>query len=192
MKSNLDALLAVAQAPNKGHSRTLNFHFFSSPKEILGSDRVNELIFTKNVIKDGKVQSSGEQFSVKAGLIISAIGYEAVHIEGIPYENGRVLNMDGKIKDSNMYVVGWAKRGPSGVIGTNKSDAAEVVKLLISELKEPKSKNGIESLIRERGIIHVSQAHWHHINQAEVAKGEPLNKPRVKFVDRKEMLGFAG
>ena len=93
---------------------------------------------------------------------------------------------------TNLFVVGWAKRGPSGVIGTNKSDASDVMKLLVTNLATPKAQSGVESLIKERGLVHISQAHWQLINQAEVTKGEPLNKPRVKFTDRKEMLGFAG
>ena len=148
--------------------------------------------FVRNELKDGKVSPTNETFALKAGLIVSAIGYEAEPIAGIPFQSGKVLNSDGHVEGTNLYVVGWAKRGPSGVIGTNKSDAADVVKLLISKLGEPKISNGIESKIREKGIVHISQAHWHMINEAEVAKGEPLSKPRVKFVDRKEMLGFAG
>lgn len=192
VRSNLDAMLAVAQAPRKGMAKRLHFHFFASPKEIRGNARVEEVEFVRNELKDGKVSPTNETFALKAGLIVSAIGYEAEPIAGIPFQSGKVLNSDGHVEGTNLYVVGWAKRGPSGVIGTNKSDAADVVKLLISKLGEPKKSNGIESKIRERGIIHISQAHWHLINEAEIAKGEPLSKPRVKFVDRKEMLGFAG
>lgn len=192
VRSNLDAMLAVAQTPRKGHKKTLHFHFFASPHEVLGKDRVEEVVFTRNIMKEGKVSTSDQTFSFKAGLIVSAIGYESIPIEGIPFEGGKVRNQDGHVVGTNIYVVGWAKRGPSGVIGTNKSDAAEVVKMLVSQLKDAKNKSGIESQIRDRGIIHISQAHWHRINEAEVSKGEPLNKPRVKFVDRKEMLGFAG
>ena len=192
VKSNLDAMLAVAQTPKKGQSRTLHFHFFASPIEIRGSGRVDEVDFVKNTVQEGKVVATNEKYSIKAGLVVSAIGYESQVIDGIPFAGGKVENIDGHVKGTNIYVVGWAKRGPSGVIGTNKSDAADVVKLLISQLKGPKNHSGIEENIRSRGVVHISQAHWHLINQAEVAKGEPLSKPRVKFTDRKEMLGFAG
>lgn len=192
VKSNLDAMLAVAQTPKKGQSRTLHFHFFASPIEIRGSGRVDEVDFVKNEIRDGNVVATKEKYSIKAGLVVSAIGYESQVIDGIPFSGGKVENTDGHVKGTNIYVVGWAKRGPSGVIGTNKSDAADVVKLLISQLNDPKNHGGIEEKIRSRGVVHISQAHWHLINQAEVAKGEPLSKPRVKFTDRKEMLGFAG
>lgn len=192
VKSNLDAMLAIAELEKKGHARKLNFHFFASPIEIKGSNRVEEVVFALNKIENGKVIQTAETFTVKAGLVISAIGYESDPIAGLPYAHGKVSNTDGKIDDSNIYVVGWAKRGPSGVIGTNKSDSTEVMEKLVSELSEPKSKAGIEALIKERGHLHLSQAHWQLLNAAEIAEGEPLGKPRVKFTDRKKMLGFAG
>jgi ferredoxin--NADP+ reductase len=86
-----------------------------------------------------------------------------------------------------MYVVGWAKRGPSGVIGTNKSDAADVVKLLISDLKDAKTTGDISELISENHKI-VDQAYWVRINGAEVAAGEALGKPRVKAVSIPDLL----
>ena len=192
VKSNLDAMLAVAQTPRRNHSRSLHFHFFASPLEIQGENRVNHVVFVKNEIKEGRVRATEEKFSLSAGLIVSAIGYEAQSIDGVPFAGGKVENLEGHVTGTNLYVVGWAKRGPSGVIGTNKSDAADVVKLLVSQLNIPKNAKGIEEQIRSRGVIHISQAHWQLINSAEVAKGEPLSKPRVKFTDRKEMLGFAG
>ena len=192
VKSNLDAMLAIAQSPKKGSDRKLYFHFFASPTEIKGREKVNEVIFAKNRIENGKVAQTTETFSSTAGLVISAIGYEAIPIEGIPFENGKVRNTDGFVAGTNIYVVGWAKRGPSGVIGTNKSDAAEVIKSLVSNLGQPKNVSGIQNILNKNGKVHITQGHWELINSAEVAKGEPKGKPRVKFTDRKEMLGFAG
>ncbi len=99
--------------------------------------------------------------------------------------------MDGRVSGTNIYVVGWAKRGPSGVIGTNKSDSAAVIEHLVSDLREPKTKNGIINLLKERGVVHISQSNWEKLNSAEIAAGSSSGKPRIKFVDRKEMLGFA-
>jgi ferredoxin--NADP+ reductase len=82
--------------------------------------------------------------------------------------------------------VGWAKRGPSGVIGTNKSDAADVMKLLVEELTTPKNAGDITDVITHNKVV--TQAHWQAINEAEVAAGEPLGKPRRKAVDREELL----
>ena len=190
VKSNLDAMALVAQTPKKGNERKLNFHFLASPIEIRGKDRVEEILFAINEVKDGKVVPTQDTYTVKAGLIISAIGYEADPIPGLKYSGGKVLNTDGRVADSNIYVVGWAKRGPSGVIGTNKSDAAGVMELLVNNLHAPKPRLDLGELLKERGVLHVSQSTWEKINATEVAAGEPLGKPRVKFVKREEMLGL--
>jgi ferredoxin--NADP+ reductase len=190
VKSNLDAMMAISQTPKKGHERKLNFHFLASPIEIKGKDRVEEVVFAINEIKDGKVVSTADTYSVKTGLIISAIGYEADPIPGLKYSGGKVLNEDGKVPESNIYVVGWAKRGPSGVIGTNKSDAAAVVELLVSELKEPKQGRDLASHLESQGVQVVTQSQWERINAHEVNCGEPLGKPRVKLISREEMLGL--
>ena len=192
VKSNLDAMMAVAKTSKQGHERKLNFHFLASPIEIKGKDRVEEVVFAINKVENGKVIQTEDTYSVKAGLIISAIGYESEPIPGVQYENGKVKNIEGRVTNTNIYVVGWAKRGPSGVIGTNKSDAAAVMEHLSSDLKEPKNNNGISKLLSERGIIHISQSNWEALNNAEVSAGTPSGKPRIKFTDRKEMLGFAG
>lgn len=190
IKSNLDAMLAISEKESTNYSRSLTFHFFNSPISIKGSDRVEEVCFAVNRVENGNVIQTAEEFSVRAGLVISAIGYEAEPIKGLPYLGGKVANSEGFV-EKNIYVVGWAKRGPSGVIGTNKSDAADVMQRLITNLKEPKSNSGIESLLAERGCLHLSQAHWQLLNAAEIAEGEPFGKPRVKFTDREKMLGFA-
>lgn len=192
VKSNLDAMLAIAQSEKKGNERNLNFHFFASPIEILGVDRVEEVVFAINEIKDGKVVQTEDTYRVKTGLIISAIGYEADPIPGIQMVDGKVANEAGRVTGTNLFVVGWAKRGPSGVIGTNKSDAAAVVELLVNGLGAPKPLFDLGSVLSQRGVIHLSQGDWEQLNAAEVRAGEPKGKPRVKFTDRREMLGFSG
>ena len=179
VKSNLDAMLLIAENPKSQHERTMQFLFQHTPKEILGTDRVEGVVYST---PDGDV-------TIKCGLVITAIGYQAHGIEGVPYENGKVVNSDGRVKD-NLYVVGWAKRGPSGVIGTNKSDAAAVIELLVEDLKKPKNAGDISELLTHQ--IVVSQGHWQMINEAEVAAGEPKGKPRVKSVVRTELLKHAG
>jgi len=179
VKSNLDAMLLIAENPKSEHERTMEFLFQHTPKEILGKDRVEGVVYST---PNGDV-------TIKCGLVITAIGYQAHVIEGVPYENGKVVNSDGRVKD-NLYVVGWAKRGPSGVIGTNKSDAAAVMELLVSDLKHPKSAGDISELLTHQVVV--SQDHWQKINEAEVAAGEAKGKPRVKSVIRSELLNQAG
>jgi len=177
VKSNLDAMFSIAEKEATNHERTIKFQFSATPVEIKGSGRVEEVVFQKT--------GSDERFSIKCGLVITAIGYEATSLEGVPYEKGKVVNTDGRIQ-KNFYVVGWAKRGPSGVIGTNKSDAADVMKLLVEELTTPKNAGDITDVITHNKVV--TQAHWQAINEAEVAAGEPLGKPRRKAVDREELL----
>ena len=179
VKSNLDAMLLIAENPKSEHDRTMEFLFQHTPKEILGTDRVEGVVYAT---PNGDV-------TIKCGLVITAIGYQAQSIEGVPYDAGKVVNSDGHVS-ANMYVVGWAKRGPSGVIGTNKSDAAAVMELLVSNLKTPKNAGDLTELLTHQ--IVVSQEHWQKINAAEVAAGEPKGKPRVKSIERSELLKYAG
>ena len=177
VKSNLDAMLLISEKEATNHERTMKFQFLATPIEIKGAGRVEEVVFQKT--------GSDERFSIRCGLVITAIGYEATLLEGVPYEKGKVVNTDGRVQE-NFYVVGWAKRGPSGVIGTNKSDAADVMKLLVEELTTPKNAGDITEVITHDKVV--TQAHWQVINEAEVAAGQPLGKPRRKAVDREELL----
>ena len=181
VKSNLDAMALIADQVPAGHERTMKFQFLATPKEIRGEGKVQEVLFTKT--------GTAEEFSIPCGLVITAIGYEAAPLDGIPYERGKVVNIDGRVED-NVYVVGWAKRGPSGVIGTNKSDASDVMKLLVEDLKSPKTAGDITELLGDAVVV--TQSHWEAINAAEIAAGEPSGKPRVKSVDRQELLGLGG
>ena len=179
VKSNLDAMALIADKEATTHDRTMTFQFLATPIEIKGDKKVEEVVF--------KATDSGEVFSVKCGLVITAIGYEAASLEGIAYEKGHVVNVDGYVAE-NLYVVGWAKRGPSGVIGTNKSDAADVMKLLVSKLDQPKGKGDVTEIISHNKVV--TQLHWQAINEAEIAAGEPLGKPRRKAVSREELLNL--
>ncbi len=175
VKSNLDAMLLMAESQKSEHERTMHFLFQHTPKQILGTERVEGVLYST---PNGDV-------TVKCGLVIIAIGYQAASINGVPYENGKVVNTGGRVKE-NLYVVGWAKRGPSGVIGTNKSDAAAVVELIINDMKSPKNAGDISDLLTNQVVV--DQKAWQKINEAEVAAGELKGKPRVKSIKRDELL----
>ena len=179
VKSNLDAMLLIADSQKSEHERTMHFLFQHTPIEILGTDCVEGIVYST---PNGDV-------TIECGLVVTAIGYQAEGINGVPYENGKVVNSEGRVNE-NLYVVGWAKRGPSGVIGTNKSDAAAVVELLVSDLKAPKAAGDISELLTNQAVI--DQIAWQKINEAEVAAGEPLGKPRRKSIKREEFLKLAG
>ena len=180
VRNNLEAMRLISELEQGKHARTMEFQFLCTPTEFRGNGKVEEVVFTT---------SAGEEKVVKCGLVITAIGYEAETLTGIPYEKGKVLNNDGRVSE-NLYVVGWAKRGPSGVIGTNKSDAADVMNLLVADMKEPKPSVDLASLITTNKVI--SQTHWESINAAEIAAGEPHGKPRIKAVSREELLRLGG
>ena len=180
VRNNLEAMRLISELEQGKHERTMEFQFLCTPTEFRGNGKVEEVVF---------MTSAGEEKIVKCGLAVTAIGYEAEPLAGIPYEKGKVLNTEGRVAE-NVYVVGWAKRGPSGVIGTNKSDAADVMNLLVADLKEPKPTVELVSLITTKKVI--SQSHWQSINAAEVAAGEPHGKPRIKAVSREELLRLGG
>jgi ferredoxin--NADP+ reductase len=192
LKLNLEAMFTMAKVEKKGVERKIFLHFLATPLEIKGQERVEEIVFSINEVKNGKVVPTGQTKSIKCGLVITAIGYQCLEMPGLIYESGKIKNTDGRIGESNTYVVGWAKRGPSGVIGTNKSDSSEVIKLLISNLTTPKNSQDILEILSSRNITYISQRGWEQINNAEISAGEALGKPRVKITDLQEMLGFAG
>jgi ferredoxin--NADP+ reductase len=181
VKSNLEAMALIANQIPAGHERTMKFQFLATPKEIRGTNKVEEVIFTKT--------GSDEEFSIKCGLVITAIGYEASPLDGINFEQGKVKNVDGRVGE-NLYVVGWAKRGPSGVIGTNKSDSSDVMKLLVEDLKDSKPHRDIADVLSGARVI--NQSHWESINAAEVAAGELKGKPRHKAVAWDDLLHLGG
>ena len=180
-KSNLDAMLLISEKEPTSHERTMRFQFLATPVEIKGNGKVEEVVFQKTGCDD--------KFTIACGLVITAIGYESAPIAGLDYDKGKVKNADGHVKD-NLYVVGWAKRGPSGVIGTNKSDAADVMKLLVEQLNSPKNTGDINDLLGSHKVI--TQSHWENINATEISRGEPLGKPRKKAADRNELLSLGG
>jgi ferredoxin--NADP+ reductase len=192
LKLNLEAMSTMAKADKKGVERKIFLHFLFTPLEIKGNDKVEEITFGINEVKNGKVVPTGQTKSIKCGLVITAIGYQCLEIPGLIYESGKIKNTDGRIGASNTYVVGWAKRGPSGVIGTNKSDSSDVIKLLISNLTTPRKGQDLLEILSSRNVTFVSQKGWEQINNAEISAGEALGKPRVKITDLQEMLGFAG
>jgi len=186
LKSNLEAMKLISERSKKGFTRKLEIKFLAAPVEIVGNKKVEEVIFSTFLLIDGKIISTKETFSIKTGLVITAIGYDAVEYQGITINNGRINNIAGHV-EHNIYTTGWAKRGPTGVIGTNKSDSSDVVDLIIANLKEPKVSEGITALLKS-GFEVIDQLAWEKINASEVISGEMAGKPRVKEVDWKRLI----
>jgi len=188
LKHNLEAMKLISEHSKKGVDRKLEIKFLSTPIEIKGNKKAEEVLFTTNKVEAGKVVPTKETFTIKTGLVITAIGYDAVEYPGITIENGRINNIAGHI-EHNVYTTGWAKRGPTGVIGTNKSDSSDVVDLIIENLKEPKVSEGITALLKSGHEV-IDQLAWEKINASEVISGEIAGKPRVKEADWKRLISL--
>ena len=188
LKNNIEAMKLIAEHSKKGVDRKLEIKFLSAPLEIKGNQKVEEVVFAVNKVENGKVLATDETFSIKTGLVITAIGYDAVEYPGIKVANGRIENIAGHV-EHNVYTTGWAKRGPTGVIGTNKSDSNDVVDLIIENLKDPKESEGITALLKSGHEV-IDQLGWEKINASEVISGEIAGKPRVKEVDWKRLISL--
>jgi ferredoxin--NADP+ reductase len=188
LRNNLEAMKLIAEHSKKGVNRKLEIKFLATPIAIKGNEKVEEVVFVINKVEDGKILPTKETFTIKTGLVITAIGYDSADYPGITIENGRMKNIAGHI-EHNVYTTGWAKRGPTGVIGTNKSDSSDVVDLIIGNLKEPKDSEGITALLKSGHEI-IDQLGWEKINASEVISGEIAGKPRVKEVDWKHLISL--
>lgn len=188
LKNNLEAMKLIAEHSKKEVDRKLEIKFLFTPIEIKGNKKVEEAVFMINKVEDGKMVSTKETFTIKTGLVITAIGYDAVEYSGITIENGQINNVAGHV-EHNVYTTGWAKRGPTGVIGTNKSDSSDVVDLIIENLKEPRVSEGITALLKSGHEV-IDQLAWGKINASEVISGEIAGKPRVKEVDWKRLISL--
>jgi ferredoxin--NADP+ reductase len=188
LKNNIEAMKLIAEHSKKGVARKLEIKFLSAPLEIKGDQKVEEVVFAVNQVENGKAVATNEKFSIKTGLVITAIGYDSVEYSGVKIENGRIENIAGHV-EHNVYTTGWAKRGPTGVIGTNKSDSNDVVDLIIENLKDPKESEGITALLKSGHEV-IDQLGWEKINASEVISGEIAGKPRVKEVDWKRLISL--
>jgi len=187
-KNNLEVMKQIANRDRNDFERSIEIKFLSTPTEIRGNGKVEEVVFQENEANSENVLSTNKTFSIKTGLVITAIGYNAIAYPGIEVENGRVINIAGHVRQ-NIYVVGWAKRGPVGVIGTNKSDSSDVVSLIVSNLTEPRNVSGIDGLLKP-GIEVINQLGWEKINASEVVSGELVGKPRIKEDDWDRLINL--
>ena len=188
LKNSIDTMQVLAKNERHSEAKNIEIKFLSTPIEIKGDYKVKEVIFEQNNIKDDKVVATNKTISIKAGLIITAIGYDSQEFSGVTFENGRIKNIAGHV-EQNVYTVGWAKRGPTGVIGTNKSDSSDVVDLVIKNLKTPKVSEGITAILKSGHEV-IDQIAWQKINASEVIAGEIVGKPRVKIANWRQLINL--
>lgn len=205
-RKNIAILRDYAARPRSGASKRIVLRFFVSPKQIEGDGKVERIVLEKNeLVASGgalRAQGTGETETLETGLVFRAVGYKGIELEGIPFDerSGLIRNEHGRVTDDagnhlhGEYTAGWVKRGPSGVIGTNKKCAVETVDQLVNDLTtkhlaQPSDPDParIDALVKSRQPDVITWAGWNAIDAVETAAGEPLGRPRVKLVTHEEL-----
>jgi ferredoxin--NADP+ reductase len=195
LRKSVSLLRAFAELPQDKPKR-LVFDFFAKPLRIEGGERVERVIVERTQLdSSGGACGTGETYAVPASLIITAIGYATSPIPNVPFADGKFVNQSGRISD-RLYAVGWARRGPSGTIGTNRPDGYEVADQ-VAALFAPGTKgdrqgaHGLKALLGSRGVLVTDYDDWRKIEETETANARP-GSPREKFVRHEHWLQAAG
>src|SRR3954468_10821400 len=180
---NLEVLREYAARTPSGKPKRLGLPVFPSPRAILGADSVESVELERNTLDDAKrAVPTGEKELVECGIVFRSVGYRGVELPGVPFDerSGTIPNERGRVSPG-VYVAGWIKRGPSGVIGTNKKDAAETAELLLEDLRDAPRKgrtpDEIDAFLLDRGARLVLYPGWTTIDELERAAGEKLGRP---------------
>lgn len=209
-RKNVETLTELASRPPQGKPKRVELRFLRSPTAIGGGERVESIELAVNELyRDDsgaiRARDTGAVETVECGLVLRSIGYLGTGVDGVPYdghrgvipnERGRVLGADGE-PIPGQYVVGWIKRGPSGVIGTNKKDAAETVKAVFEDVAggpPPAAADGhgrLPALLSEREVDYIEYDGWRAIDAIETERGEPLGRPRLKLTSTKDLIEAA-
>jgi NADPH-dependent glutamate synthase beta subunit-like oxidoreductase len=172
------------------------FDFFAKPVRIEGDGKAERIIVERTELDDkGAARGTGETYEVPASLVITAIGYSTSPIGDVPFDGGKFVNDGGRIAD-RLYAVGWARRGPTGTIGTNRPDGYEVADLIAAAMPAGSSEDragaeGLKRLLESRGVMATDYDDWRKIEEIEVANARP-GSPREKFVRHEEWLRTLG
>ena len=205
---NLEVLREWAARPLTGAKRRVVFHFNASPVSLAGSARVEGMTVVRNRLEsDGKggvrAVATDETRALPVGLVFRSVGYKGMALAGVPFDDrkGVVPNINGRVVEQagsdtpvpGVYVAGWIKRGPQGIIGTNKLCATDTVTQVLADaasgtLSHKEGATGIDDLLASRGVTVTSWADWLALDKAEQARGAASGRPRGKIVDVAEML----
>jgi ferredoxin--NADP+ reductase len=195
---NLEVLREYAAREPAGKRRAVVFRFCVSPVEIRGGDRVEEIEIVHNELVDGGARAvpTDRHETIPCGLVFRSVGYRGVPLPGVPFdEEACVIPNDRGRVEPGLYAAGWIKRGPTGVIGTNKKDATETVELVLEDaragLLHRDSDERLESLLAGRGADVVMYGGWVAIDLEERMRGEPHGRPRIKLCSWDELLKAA-
>jgi ferredoxin--NADP+ reductase len=198
-RRNVEILHEYAAREPAGKPRVIRLRFLTSPVAILGDERVEgvEVVRNELVEENGSIVARpvGETEVIPCGIVFRSVGYQGVALPGVPFDERRrtIPNDCGRATGcERTYCAGWIKRGPSGVIGTNKKDAVETVELLLDDARGGKLARGsdetLEELLDSRGLDYVEYAGWQAIDARERGAGEPLGRPRVKLTGWSDLL----
>ncbi len=207
-KKNVEIFQKFAESEDTGKPRTCISTFLKSPVRLEGEGRLEKAVFEINELSgepfNQSAKGTGETMEIECGILFRSIGYNGVPIPGVPFydrwgtipnENGRITTEQGGDVVPGLYTAGWIKRGPSGIIGTNRACAVESVDMLLEDVsKLPADKPGREGLYKildANSVQYINYDQWMKIDAAEVTAGEPKGKPREKFTRREEMLAIA-
>ena len=193
----------AARKPAVGQ-RAIQFRFHLTPVTVVGDGRVEKLILTRNRLEGPPfaqvARPTDEPVELYCGLVFRSIGYRGVAIPGLPFDEtlGTVPHAGGRVLDGaamlpGMYVTGWLKRGPTGIIGTNRADSVETVESLLADLskgcdREKRGAEAVGELLERRGVRVFNYQNWSILDTAEISRGKPKGKPREKFTRIDEML----
>lgn len=193
-EKNLEILRDFAARPDTGETVRIHLHFHAAPRAAIddGSGAVSGLQLERTRVEDGRAVGTGETFVLPAATVVTAIGYRCAAFPGLPVDDNRgtVANDDGRV-EPGVHVTGWARRGPTGVIPTNRTDAMEVAGHVLEDLNGVTSDKpgpaALDALLSERGTRPVYFEDWKRIDAAEVARAAE-GRPREKFTKVDEML----
>jgi ferredoxin--NADP+ reductase len=207
-QKNYAILKEFAARPAPSRPKRYHIRFFQSPVEIHGNGAVERIVLEKNALTGEAFKQSARGTGVReeldCSLVFRSVGYRGIAIPGVPFDDKRGVfpNQDGRLLDSGsivsgMYAAGWIKRGPSGVIGTNKPDSQATAEALLSDALNltpcaVPSTQAVLDLAKSRGVRVVSFADWRTIDAAEIERGKAVGKPREKFTTKEEMLAVLG
>ncbi|MCW2878928.1 MAG: FAD-dependent pyridine nucleotide-disulfide oxidoreductase [Sphaerisporangium sp.] len=198
IRGNVEVLKSWSQRAAEGRPRRLDVRFWLRPVEILGSARVEALRLERTRLDGGRVTGTGEFETIPVGMVLRSVGYQSVPLPGVPFDDATmtVPNVAGRVSEGQ-YVAGWLKRGPTGVIGTNKSDAAETVRTLLADHASRPGRaapvSRLDDMLAARGVTPVTYDEWLAIEGAEAALAASLGRgEHVKLVGRSAMLAACG
>jgi len=201
LRKSVNHLRSFAAIPEHIHAEKpieVAFDFYASPRAIVGTDKVEGIEVEKTEVKAGRAVGTGEIYTIPCGLVVSCIGYQSANIPGVPFDErlGRFANDDGRILNG-LYCVGWARRGPTGTIGTNKPDGFAIVEKIAQDMEAgllgrggKKGRAGFDELAAERHLDIVTFRDWKKIEEAEAAAARD-GAPREKFADIEAMIRAA-